>query len=567
MFRFASPQYLYLLLVLVALTVIHYYIIYRKKQQVKRFGDPELTRQLFLGVSRWRPEVKFWLAVGALASFIVALARPQFGTRLDTRERMGIEAIIALDVSNSMMAEDVKPNRLEKAKMMVSNMVDGMKDDKVGLIVFAGQAFVQLPITSDYVSAKMFLETISPSMVSVQGTDVAEAINLSMRSFTQQEDVSRAIFVITDGEDNEARGVEAAKEAAAKGVRVYVLGIGNPGGAPIPIPGTGQYIIDDEGNTVISKLSEEMCREISTAGNGSYIYVDNSSSAQKKLSEQLDRLSKTKMESQIYSEYDEQFQGFILIGLLFLLLDVLLLERESKTTWLGNLFRRGRSVGTLLLLSVGISAMAQTDRDYIRRGNRLMRDSVYDKAQVEYQKAIEKDNTNPISHFNLGNALLYQNKAEDAMKEYETAARLEKDKTRLAQIYHNMGVLLQSAKQFDKAVACYRNSLRNDPINNETRYNYALSLFQLKKNQNQQDQQDQQKDDKGKDEKQEKQQQQQKQEQDKKDQQQQQPQPEQMSRENAEQMLNAAMQDEKATQEKIQKAQQQRQQRQLQKQW
>lgn len=567
MFRFASPQYLYLLLVLVALAAIHYYIIYKKKRQVKRFGDPELTKQLFLGVSRWRPELKFWLAMAALASFIVALARPQFGTRLDTRERVGIEAIIALDVSNSMLAEDVKPNRLEKAKMMVSNMVDGMKDDKIGLIVFAGQAFVQLPITSDYVSAKMFLETISPSMMSVQGTDVAEAINLSMRSFTQQEDVSRAIFVITDGEDNEARGVEAAKQAASKGVRVYVLGIGNPGGAPIPIPGTGQYIIDDEGNTVISKLSEEMCREIATAGNGSYIYVDNSSSAQKKLSEQVDRLAKAKMESQIYSEYDEQFQGFILIGLVLLLLDVFLLERESKSTWLSNLFRRGRPAAMLILLIFSLSATAQTDRDFIRRGNRLMRDSVYDKAQVQYQKAIEKDNTNPISHFNLGNTLLYQNKAEDAMKEYETAARLEKDKGRLAQIYHNMGVVLQAAKQFDKAVACYRNSLRNDPTNDETRYNYALSLFQLKKNQGGQDNQDQQKDDKGQDEKQEKQQEQQKQ-QDKKDEQQQpQHQQDQMSRENAEQMLNAAMQDEKATQEKIQQAQQKRQQKQLQKQW
>ena len=567
MFRFASPQYLYLLLVLVALAAIHYYIIYKKKRQVKRFGDPELTKQLFLGVSRWRPELKFWLAMAALASFIVALARPQFGTRLDTRERVGIEAIIALDVSNSMLAEDVKPNRLEKAKMMVSNMVDGMKDDKIGLIVFAGQAFVQLPITSDYVSAKMFLETISPSMMSVQGTDVAEAINLSMRSFTQQEDVSRAIFVITDGEDNEARGVEAAKQAASKGVHVYVLGIGNPGGAPIPIPGTGQYIIDDEGNTVISKLSEEMCREIATAGNGSYIYVDNSSSAQKKLSEQVDILAKAKMESQIYSEYDEQFQGFILIGLVLLLLDVFLLERESKSTWLSNLFRRGRPAAMLILLIFSLSATAQTDRDFIRRGNRLMRDSVYDKAQVQYQKAIEKDNTNPISHFNLGNALLYQNKAEDAMKEYETAARLEKDKGRLAQIYHNMGVVLQAAKQFDKAVACYRNSLRNDPTNDETRYNYALSLFQLKKNQGGQDNQDQQKDDKGQDEKQEKQQEQQKQ-QDKKDEQQQpQPQQDQMSRENAEQMLNAAMQDEKATQEKIQQAQQKRQQKQLQKQW
>ena len=567
MFRFASPQYLYLLLVLVALAAIHYYIIYKKKRQVKRFGDPELTKQLFLGVSRWRPEVKFWITMLALASFIVALARPQFGTRLDTRERTGIEAIIALDVSNSMLAEDVKPNRLEKAKMMVSNMVDGMRDDKIGLIVFAGQAFVQLPITSDYVSAKMFLETISPAMMSVQGTDIAEAINLSMRSFTQQEDISRAIFVITDGEDNEAKGVEAAKQAAAKGVRVYVLGIGNPGGAPIPIPGTGQYIIDDEGNTVISKLSEEMCREIATAGGGSYIYVDNSSSAQKKLSEQVDRLAKAKMESQIYSEYDEQFQGFILIGLLLLLLDVFLLERESKSTWLSNLFHRGRSVSTICLLFFSLAAFSQTDRDYIRRGNRLMRDSVYDKAQVEYQKAIEKDNTNPISHYNLGNALLYQNKAEDAMKEYETAARLEKDKTRLAQIYHNMGVVLQSAKQFDKAVACYRNSLRNDPTNDETRYNYALALFQLKKNQGGQDNQDQQKDDKGQDEKKEQEQQQQQQKQDKKDEQQQQPQPEQMSRENAEQMLNAAMQDEKATQEKIQKAQQKRQQKQLQKQW
>ena len=567
MFRFASPQYLYLLLVLLALTAIHYYIIYRKKQLVKRFGDPELTRQLFLGVSRWKPEVKFWLTMAALASFIVALARPQFGTRLDTRERMGIEAIIALDVSNSMLAEDVKPNRLEKAKMMVSNMVDGMKDDKIGLIVFAGQAFVQLPITSDYVSAKMFLETISPAMINVQGTDVAEAITLAQRSFTQQEDVSRAIFVITDGEDNEARGVEAAKQAAAQGIRVYVLGIGNPGGAPIPIPGTGQYIIDDEGNTVVSRLSEDMCREIATAGNGSYIYVDNSSSAQKKLSEQLDRLAKAKMESQIYSEYDEQFQGFVLIGILLLLIDVFLLERESKSTWLSSLFRRGRSVSAVCLLLFSLAAFSQTDRDFIRRGNRLMRDSVYDKAQVEYQKAIEKDNTNPISHYNLGNALLYQNKAEDAMKEYETAARLEKDKTRLAQIYHNMGVLLQSAKQFDKAVACYRNSLRNDPTNDETRYNYALSLFQLKKNQGGQDNQDQQKDDKGQDEKKEQEQQQQKQEQDKKDEQQQQPQPEQMSRENAEQMLNAAMQDEKATQEKIQKAQQKRQQKQLQKQW
>ena len=338
MFRFASPQYLYLIALLVVLAALHYYALHRRRVNLRRYGDPELVRQLFIDVSGFRRELKFWLLQAALLCFILALARPQFGTKTETRERQGIEAIIALDVSNSMLAEDVKPNRLQKAKMMVSNMVDEMKDDKIGLVVFAGQAFTQLPITSDYVSAKMFLETISPSMINVQGTDVAEAIRLSMRSFTPQEDVTRAIFVITDGEDNEAQGVEAAKEAAKQGVRIYVLGIGDPAGAPIPVEGTNQYITDEEGNIVMSKLSEEMCREIARAGNGSYIFVDNSSSAQKKLSEQLDRLAKTKMESQVFSEFDEQFQGFLILGLLFLIADILLLERQNRRIQVSKLF-------------------------------------------------------------------------------------------------------------------------------------------------------------------------------------------------------------------------------------
>ena len=340
MFRFENPHYLYLLLLLVVLAALHYYSFYRRRKNLERYGDMNLLKQLFIDVSRVRPEIKFWLCEAALACFIVALARPQFGTKVETQERQGIEAIIALDVSNSMLAEDVKPNRLSKAKMLVSNMVDGMKDDKVGLIVYAGLAFTQLPITSDYVSAKMFLETISPDMINVQGTDIAEAIKLAQRSFTAQDGVSRAIFVITDGEDNEGGAVEAAKEAAEKGVRVYVLGVGDPGGAPVPMPGTNHYILDEEGNVVVSKLNEEMCREIARAGNGSYIFVDNSSSAQKKLSEQVDRLAKAKMEATVYSEYDEQFQGFLLLGLLFLLVDVFILERQNHKFRLSDLFKR-----------------------------------------------------------------------------------------------------------------------------------------------------------------------------------------------------------------------------------
>jgi len=339
MLRFEHPNHLYLFLVLILLILVHYYSVYRRRNKLNCFGEKSLIRDLLIDVSAWKPEVKFWLCMLSLSMFIIAYARPQFGTKIDKRERMGIEAIIAMDVSNSMYAEDVKPNRLEKAKMMMSNMVDGMKDDKVGLIVFAGQAFTQIPITSDYVSAKMFLETISPSMISVQGTDIAEAIRLGCKSFTQQEGVAKAIFLITDGEDNEGGAIEAAKAAVDAGIKVYILGIGDPMGAPIPIPGTNQYVIDEEGNTVVSKLNEEMCREIARAGNGSYIFVDNSSSAQKKLSEQLDKLAKSKIESQIYSEYDEQFQGFVILGILFLILEVLFLDRTSHRKLFSNLLR------------------------------------------------------------------------------------------------------------------------------------------------------------------------------------------------------------------------------------
>ena len=329
MFRFETPEYLYLLLLLPALAVAHYLWAFRKRRNLRQYGDPALLKLFMPDVSRLRTELKFWFLQLSLLFLIIALARPQYGTRVDTRKRSGIEAIIAMDVSNSMLAEDVRPNRLEKAKMMVSNLVDNMTDDKIGLIVYAGQAFVQLPITSDYVSAKMFLETISPSMIEMQGTDIATAISLASNSFTSQEGVSRAIFVITDGEDNEGGAVEDAKAAAQKGIHVYMLGVGEPGGAPIPIPGTGQYIIDNEGNTVISRLNEDMCREIANAGNGNYIYVDNSSSAQKKLDKYVENLGRVEMESSIFSEYDEQFQSFLLMSVLFLVLDVLLLGRKN----------------------------------------------------------------------------------------------------------------------------------------------------------------------------------------------------------------------------------------------
>lgn len=340
MFRFEEPLYLYMLVLIPLLAGLHYFTNYIRHKRLKRYGDVELLKALMPDVSNVRREVKMWLMLIALALLIVTLARPQFGTKIDTRKRQGIEAIIAMDVSNSMLAQDVTPSRLDKSKMLVSSIVDKMTDDKIGLIVYAGEAYTQLPITSDYVSAKMFLETISPAMITTQGTDIKQAIDLAMKSFTPNQDVSKAIFVITDGEDNEGGAAEMAKAAADKGIKVYVLGVGSPQGAPIPVSGRSDYMVDNEGNVVVSKLNEQMCREIAAAGNGAYIYVDNSSSAQEELSGYVDKLAKKDMESVIYSEYDEQFQAVALLALLLLVADLVIMERKNPLFKGIKLFRK-----------------------------------------------------------------------------------------------------------------------------------------------------------------------------------------------------------------------------------
>lgn len=334
MFRFEDPIYLWLLLVVPVLVLIRFLGWRRRKKQFRLLGDTELLKSLMPDVSEFRPIVKFSLLLAVLALFICMLARPQLGSKVSHESRNGIEIVIALDISNSMRAEDVIPSRLEKSKLLVENLVDNFTNDKVGLVLFAGEAFVQLPITSDYVSAKMFLQNIDPSLISTQGTDIARAIRLSMKSFTQQEKVGRAIIVITDGEDHEGGAVEAAQEAKKKGFNIFILGVGDPKGSPIPT-GSGGYMKDETGNTVMSALNEQMCQEVAKAGNGTYIHVDNTSDAQEKLDDQLVKLQKGDMGSLIYSEYDEQFQAVGVLAILLLILEIMVLE--SRNPLLKNL--------------------------------------------------------------------------------------------------------------------------------------------------------------------------------------------------------------------------------------
>lgn len=329
MFRFGEPIYLYFLLIIPFLVVFYIYTNYRRRKKLRQYGDLELMAHLMPNVSKYRPDVKFWLVTAALVMVIFMLARPQFGSKMETVKRQGVETVVALDISNSMLAQDVTPSRLEKSKKLVSRLVETFNNDKVAMIVFAGEAFTQLPITSDYISAKMFLETISPSLITTQGTDIRGAIDLAMKSFTPNEGVGRAIVLITDGENHEGGAVEAAQQAAEKGVRVFVLGVGSPDGSPIPVEGTNDFRRDKDGNVVVTKLNEQMCQEIAKAGNGMYVRVDNTNNAERALNAEINKLAKADVETQVYTEFDEQFDVLAWLALILLAADVMLLNRKN----------------------------------------------------------------------------------------------------------------------------------------------------------------------------------------------------------------------------------------------
>lgn len=340
MFRFADIEMLWWLLTIPVFVVAYVLITRHKRRQLSEFGDPELMAQLMPDASKSRPIVKFALLMVALSLLIIAAARPQYGQQEKTVKRQGIEVMVALDISNSMLAEDVAPNRLDRAKQMLSKMIDNMVDDKVGLVVFAGEAFTQLPITCDYVSAKMFLNTISPKLIPTQGTAIGAALQTAIRSFGSQEsDAGRAIILITDGENHEDDAIAAAKQAQELGIQVFVIGIGKPEGSPIPVPGTNDYIKDRSGQVVVSRLNEEMCQEIAQAGKGAYVRCDNTNTAMRALQQELDRIATTDLETTVYADYNEQYQSFVLIALLLLVIDFFILMRQNHRLSRMDLFK------------------------------------------------------------------------------------------------------------------------------------------------------------------------------------------------------------------------------------
>lgn len=340
MFRFENIELLYLLLLIPLLVLLNIWARKERRRRLERFGNLDTLRSLMPDDSPRRRTFKSFLFLAGLSLVIIALARPQIGSKLKEVEREGIEIMLAIDVSNSMLAEDFEPNRLERTKYAIGRLLEGIQEDKIGVIIFAGDAYVQLPITGDYVTARNFVSQISTTAVSKQGTNIAAAIDLAANSFSSQSEGSRVVVLITDGENHEQDALASAEAAASRGIKIYTIGIGTPEGAPIRIG--NEFIRDEEGEMVVSKLDEKALEEIALTTGGAYIRADNRTVGLQEIIDQINATEKSQFTTQIFEEFDEKYQYFVAAALLLILLEMATLGRKNHLLARFNIFAQDK---------------------------------------------------------------------------------------------------------------------------------------------------------------------------------------------------------------------------------
>ena len=523
MLQFARPVFLLFILAIPLFYV--FYAFYRRgrNRRLRRFGNPEMVSSLMPERSSAKGWIRLTCFSLAWLFLMLGLARPQIGAKLRESSNTGSEIMVALDVSNSMKAKDYSPNRLERAKMDLSRLMDKLHSDRVGLVIFAGESFVQVPITADYVSAKMFLSGINTSSIPVQGTAIGNAIMTCAQSFSMegmQEEGNKAIIVISDGENHEDDAVAAAEYAHKAGINVYCIGVGTPSGEPIPDDGGG-LMKDKDGQIVVTKLDEETLKSIAEAGGGIYVRASDTNFGLGDIVEKIRELKKTSYQELAFEEYNEQFMYFFGIALFFLVLEFLIGDRKMKKKLFAIL---------ILLCLTSVQMSAQVDKRDIRKGNRYFKKDKWKQSEVEYRKGLLKDSLSVKGNYNLGNALWKQQDVEGAAKAYaaiaDTVSKLpyspswkgsvnkmpvmpenvqgSKDDPLLkmqgkddasSKYFFNLGNMMLQAKQYDKAMEAYRQALLRNPsdMTAKASYSYARKMMQnqQQQQQNQQNQQNQ----------------------------------------------------------------------------
>ncbi|MBR6918777.1 MAG: VWA domain-containing protein, partial [Bacteroidales bacterium] len=538
MFCFERAYLLYALLFVPVMVAGYILLMARDRKRWERFGEPVLLDGLMPSRSFRMRHFKFSLYMLAYSCMVLALANPQVGSGVEKGKRQGIDLMFCVDVSNSMLARDYSPNRLGAVRQGMLSLIDRLGGDRVGLVVFAGKSFVQLPITSDYAAAKMFISNISTRSVSEQGTDLAGAIDRAAASMLPVEGsaatnskVAKVIVLVSDGEDHADDAVEMAKAAASRGIRIYTVGIGSSQGEPIPVSdrnGVTTFKKDAEGNTVITRLNEPLLKEVAAAAGGSYIHATNAIVSFDRLYDSLQQLERGDLEDVVYSRYRTLFYIPLIIALILLLLEVLLPNRRivrwSEVSWLN---RKIVGIFALLLMTAGAQAQDRTTLQHLRQGNRTYQqaqklerqaddiaarrgdlkkkeaDEIRSQAEQKYKAAaldyMKADAASPYykSSYNLGNALYKQGGYEEAAKNYEKAASSDDADARTrAKAYHNLGNSLMGQKKYGEAMDAYKKALKLDPKDMDTKYNYEYArrkmLMQQQQQQNQQQNQQQQ---------------------------------------------------------------------------
>ncbi len=539
MLKWQHIEYLFGLGALPLLGLLLYTLLRWKKKTKARIGDPALVGQLVKNFSPLRFGIKVGLVLLALIGVILGAANFQRPGAMQNVNRRGVDVMLVLDVSKSMLARDIKPSRLEKAKQLLIRLTDRLENDRIGLVLFAGRAYLQMPLTTDHGAAHIYIQDASPDIVPTQGTVIGEALRMANTAFNSKERKYKAIILLSDGEDHDPEALKVAKELASNGVMINTVGIGSAEGSPIVDPVTNELKKDEQGNTVISKLNEAELQQLADATNGRYIRLDNLDDVLITMNQQLDSVEKKSLNDTAFIDYISYFQWFLGIALVLLLAEYFLPERRRRN------LRLTTGMG-LLLLCCSLTSSAQKENALIRSGNRYYKQKQVDQSLKQYEDAVKKAPGNPTANYNLGNAFFRKNNYNDAANSYNASVEHTTDKAMQEKGLYNKGVALVKQQKLQESIDAWKNALKLDAGDEDARENLQKALQQMK--QQQQSQQEKEK----KDQKEKKEQKDKKEENKEQEQPQQpKPQPSRLTKQQVEQYLKTLEQKEKDIQDKM----------------
>ena len=529
------PQFQYTILlaalILVPIAILIYIVaLQRKKRSLKKIGDPELVNQLMGSYRKKTFLLKFSLVALALTVLILALANPRVPAGENKVTRNGIDVMIALDVSKSMLAEDVKPNRLERAKQLLTRLIDRLDNDRIGLVVFAGKAYMQMPMSSDHAAAKMYLSAATPESIPTQGTVLGDALKMCYAAFDPQQKKYKAVILVSDGEDHDESADKVASDMASEGVVIHTVGIGSPEGAPIMDQSTGDLKRDNQGNTVITKLNEGALKSIASNGNGEYQFFANSDNVVSNLSNMLATMDQRAVKDDSLINYTSYYTWFVGAAFLFLLIEIFISETRKRK----KMNRLKPAIATLLSFVLISAASAQTEeKKIIRQGNEAYKAGNYTAAASSYGSVVKSNPGNNTAQYNLGNALYKSKEVDASIAAYDNVIAHSNVPINKSMAYYNKGVVLQNNEKIPECIEAYKNCLKINPNDEDARQNLQKALRKQKEDKQKEDQK---KDQENKD-------------------QQQKPKPQQskLSEKEAEDRLKALMQQEKNLQDKLHK--------------